>query len=327
MKTTPVISSVVSPDFLATLVQEHYPFSPNVQCSILRTGINHAYFICEGDQKRVLRLYSHQWRSREDIVAELELLLQMHEAGISVSYPIADSQGEFIHEVEAPEGMRYMVLFSYAPGRKLRKLTPKHCHTMGLLMGKMHKLMEGRSINRISYDFDTLMELPYQHALRFFDKKNDEMIFARKAIELSKQQLGPLAGQLRQGVVHLDLWYDNLNVTSSGHVTLFDFDFCGNGWLALDLAYTVMQLYHTEPDKEIFEKKRTAFYKGYESIETIPALEKELLSHLGIAVWVFYLGVQSRRFNDWSNIFLGDHYLQHYIGLLKGWLKFSGTVV
>lgn len=324
---TTVLSSIISPDCLAQLMQKYYQFSLNIQCSILRTGINHAYLICDGDRKSVLRVYSHQWRGREEINEELQLLLRLKEAGISISYPISDKAGKFIHEVTAPEGRRYAVLFSFAEGKKLRKLTEKHCRKIGQTMGRMHQLTADQSVNRVSYDFDTLLALPFQHALRFFDKQNPDMVFLYNAMEQARQQLSSFGGQLRTGIVHLDMWYDNMNITERGKITVFDFDFCGNGWLSLDIAYTVMQLYHTEPDKKVLEGKLAAFFAGYEETEKIPEIEKELISYLGICVWTFYLGVQSRRFNDWSNIFLSENYLTHYIGLLKGWLKYQETEV
>ncbi|MEL7144785.1 MAG: phosphotransferase [Bacteroidota bacterium] len=323
MEAIPVLNSVISPDFLALFVQKHYNYSSKAQCSILRTGINHAYLICEGDRKAVLRIYVHGWRSREEIDAELQFLTELNEAGISVSFPLPDKKQQFVHELVAPEGLRYAVLFSFAEGKKKRQLTYRDSRQIGMLMGKMHRLSKSKTINRIDYDYDTLMELPYQHALRFFSKQNADMLFLQKAIDHAKSRIAGVEGSLRTGVVHLDLWYDNMNVDPRGKITLFDFDFCGNGWLMLDVAYTCMQLYHTEPDKKQYEKKITSFFEGYEKEEEISLLEKELVSYFGICSWAFYLGVQSRRFNDWSNIFLSENYLTHYIGLLKSWLKYE----
>ena len=127
---------------------------------------------------------------------------------------------------------------------------------------------------------------------------------------------------LRQGVVHLDLWYDNMNIDTDATVTIFDFDFCGNGWLLLDVAYCTMQLFHTEADKEVFRQKLNSFYHGYEAVSSLSGQEKELLPAAGLAVWIFYLGVQSRRFDNWSNIFLTKNYLTHYLGMAKSWLSY-----
>ena len=71
----------------------------------------------------------------------------------------------------------------------------------------------------------------------------EEMNFMRLAQRyLLKEFENANISQIRQGIVHLDIWFDNLNITTNNQVTIFDFDFCGNGWLCLDIAYYILQL-------------------------------------------------------------------------------------
>jgi hypothetical protein len=37
---------------------------------------------------------------------------------------------------------------------------------------------------------------------------------------------------------------------------------------------------------------------------------------------VFYLGVQARRFDDWSNMFFTANYLKHFVGLIQNWANY-----
>jgi Ser/Thr protein kinase RdoA (MazF antagonist) len=93
--------------------------------------------------------------------------------------------------------------------------------------------------------------------------------------------------QLRQGAVHLDIWFDNMNISNDGHITLFDFDFCGNGWLCYDIAYYILQLHSTE--KEVCERdlKIESFLKGYESVTLITYEERRLVPILGVSLYFF----------------------------------------
>ena len=122
--------------------------------------------------------------------------------------------------------------------------------------------------------------------------------------------------KLRHGIVHLDIWPDNFNVTKENETTLFDFDFCGNGWLCLDIAYYILQLNSVERDEAICKSKVAHFLKGYESITKISAEEKQLLPMLGLSLFFFYLGVQCQRFDNWSNVFLNEDYLKRFITVL-----------
>ena len=190
-------------------------------------------------------------------------------------------------------------------------------------MAQFHSITVNRTVDRIDYNTHTLTQLPYQYALRYFSESLEAMAFMKKASEyISTAFQEANTDQLHHGIVHLDIWYDNMNIDENGTITLFDFDFCGNGWLLLDLAYSTMQLFHTEPDQDQFALKRDSFYQGYEEIMSIHEEERRLLPLAGLAVWIFYLGVQSRRFDNWSNIFLTKNYLKHYIGMAKSWLGY-----
>lgn len=104
--------------------------------------------------------------------------------------------------------------------------------------------------------------------------------------------------------------------------TLFDFDFCGNGWLCLDIAYYILQLHSTEKDETNRAEKIAAFYEGYQTVEEISDEEKLLIPALGVSLYYFYLGVQCSRFDNWSNTFLNEAYLKRFITVLvKGYYE------
>ncbi|MEM9831111.1 MAG: phosphotransferase [Bacteroidota bacterium] len=243
---------------------------------------------------------------------------------VEVSYPLSDSSGNYIQLIDAPEGSRYAVLFSFANGRKLRNLSEDHCQCVGVLMARMHNVSAGYSLKRTNYSIETLAKHPYGYVTEHFSESLSEIKFVKKAwVYLAERFNYAAASQLRKGIVHLDIWYDNFSVDKDSTITLFDFDFCGNGWLVLDLSYFCVQLFHTEPDKNLFQKKMKKFLEGYEAHTIVSDEEKELLPLAGLAVWMFYLGVQSQRFDNWSNIFLTENYLKHYIGMIRSWLKYN----
>ena len=104
-----------------------------------------------------------------------------------------------------------------------------------------------------------------------------------------------------------------LKLISIGEFCVFDFDFCGNGWLCLDVAYYLMQLYVVEINEAEYRSKADAFLKGYESVCPLSAEETRLLPMLGACLYFFYLGVQCRRFDNFSNVFVSETYLKRYI--------------
>ncbi|WP_370519228.1 phosphotransferase [Flavobacterium sp. Sd200] len=271
----------------------------------------------------MLRVYSHNWRSKAEVEEEIRLLTLLKDNGISISYPVADINGNYIQEINAPEGMRYAVVFSYAEGGKVRFIDPDTCAKIGAIMAQMHNVNEHTAIKRINYNDTTLLELPYRYAQQFFSDDLPEMQFVKT---LSNDITGAFANTdanaIKTGIVHLDIWYDNMSITENSEVTIFDFDFCGNGPFILDVAYFCKQLFHIETNKEEYELKKDAFLAGYQSIRKLTKQEIDLIPLAGAAVYIFYLGVQCRRF-DWSNIFLTENYLKMYVGRIKNWVEYN----
>jgi Ser/Thr protein kinase RdoA (MazF antagonist) len=323
MEPIPVIHSILSAKYLGTFVQEKYGLSPDTSCEILKTGINHTYLISDKIKRYIFRVYCFNWRSENEILEELRLIGLLKNENISVSYPLYDLKENYIQKIKAPEGERYAVLFSFAAGEKIRNLTEDNCKAIGTLMGRVHKTTENERLDRVAYNLEGLTQLFFRHTPRFFQDTMDEMQFVEKSVEQLKFIFQKAdKSKLRYGVVHLDMWYDNMSITDESEITLFDFDFCGNGWLLLDVAYCIMQMFHTEPDKNKFESKLKSFFSGYEGEVHLTAEEKDLLPYAGLAIWIFYLGTQAQRFDNWSNIFFSEFHLKHFIALAKRWLDY-----
>ncbi len=118
-----------------------------------------------------------------------------------------------------------------------------------------------------------------------------------------------------------------MTVNSQKQITLFDFDNCGNGRLILDVGYAAMLLFHHEPDKEAYEEKYYQFITGYGQIGDLSEEEIKLLPYAGVAIWIHYMGVHVQRYNDWSNVFFSENFLNYWIESAKRWLKYNKTII
>ncbi|MDW9383016.1 phosphotransferase [Chryseobacterium sp. JV558] len=319
----PTLTSTLSAEALGDFVKQKYGLDNQSNCKLFRTGINHTYFIESDKAKYVLRVYFRNWRSKQEILEEINLLNTLKSNDISISYPIADKNGNFIQEINALEGMRYAVLFSFAEGGKIRFMDNETCAAIGSLMAKIHNVTLGKKVQRIDYNVVTMLQLPYMFANKIFPDTLEEMRFIKEQSTMISRAFEQIDTKyVKQGIIHLDIWYDNMSITDKNDITIFDFDFCGNGPLVFDVAYFCKQLFHIEVDKDIYEQKVESFLNGYKSIRSLSDQEMKLIPSAGAAIWIFYLGIQSQRF-DWSNIFLSENYLKMYIGRMKSWLEYS----
>jgi len=317
MTTFPVLVSTLSEKELGLFITEKYQLNENFICKLFRTGVNHTYFISDNETKFVIRVYCYKWRTNKEIEQELELLILLKNNSLTVSHPIADKNGNFIQEINAPEGIRYVVVFSYAKGEKIRFMSNETCYSIGSLMAKIHNITENKKIDRVNYDFEMFLNNSYNYLKTFFTEDLDEMKFLKEIgskIPKRIKECNFLENQ--NGIVHLDIWYDNLSVNNENEITIFDFDNCGNGLLILDIGYFCKQLFFIESDKNEYELKAKSFLNGYQKIRHLSENEIKLIPEAGASIFVFYLGVQAQRF-DWSNIFLTENYLKMFVARIR----------
>lgn len=282
--------------------------------------MNHSYRVTAGTEEYVLRIYDKH-RDLHQVSEEVRLLNTIKHI-VSVSYPIANARNEFIGEINAPEGNRCAVLFSFAKGKKVRNLTAALSHQIGTEVARFHQSAQNIVIERQDYyAAGTLTNWAYGQLSEYISSELEEMKFI-------KTLSGILPGvfskpSLTRGVVHLDIWYDNMAIRDDGTITLFDFDNCGNGWLVLDIGYYCMQLFYTEPEGSGYEQKKAAFLDGYRSVMPITDAELELVPYAGLVIWIYYLGVQAQRFDSFGNFFLSENYFRMMVSRVRGWLTYN----
>ena len=158
----PVINSNLSPTHLATFVQEYYALTNNTKCNLLKAGINHTYLVKDDEKKYIFRVYSLNWRTKNEILEEINLLNLLKEHHISISYPITDKNKNYIQSINAPEGKRFGVMFSFAEGEKLLSFSEEGHFQIGVLMARIHQITQNLHLDRIEYTPKILLENPLQ---------------------------------------------------------------------------------------------------------------------------------------------------------------------
>lgn len=315
----PVTNSILSAKHLEQFIQETYLLSGDTKCELIRSGINDTYLITDNVNKFVFRVYSLSWRTKTEIEEEIKLLNHLKQNSISISYPLTNKENQYIQTLNAPEGERFAVLFTYANGQKLHSYSVETHFLIGELMAKLHKVTINQTLIRVNYTPKILLIDSLNKIERFLSSGSEEMAFMKSTQQYLLNEFSKIDNkEVRTGIVHFDIWFDNLNITNENTVTIFDFDFCGNGLLCLDIAYYILQVNSIEREETECKLKVESFLKGYNSITKIANEEMRIIPMLGVSLYFFYLGVQCQRFDNWSNSFLSENYLKRFInGLVK----------
>jgi Ser/Thr protein kinase RdoA (MazF antagonist) len=259
----PVDYSTLSSKALLNTVISNYDLSLTTNITFLKRGFNDTYLFNTGTKKYILRVYKYQWRSLASIETELKLINTLKTNNIGVSYPIeSKTENQFILSLNAPEGIRFAVLFSFAEGTNVKKLSIEQAHTLGQEVGKIHQLTHNQSFGETAHHYDieeqfnkaisTLEPILKKYPEQFTYITNLRTQFIELFNSIDKKEL-------KMGICHGDLQSENYNVSETGKLTFFDFDFFGNGYLAYDIGVFVWYD-HKNKSPQIIQ----SFLEGYQ---------------------------------------------------------------
>ena len=321
MNIFPTSQSILANSSLGVYLIQKYNLSKSTSCQLIKSWVNDTYLIEDNNKKYIFRVYRFNWHSKIEIEAELSFINLLKEKNISVSYPILDKENQWIQDFTAAEGKRHGVLFSFAEGEKRMNLSPEVHLKVGTVIANIHQHALSLELNRIHYTSEVLLENSFQKIKKYLGNEDDELIFILKIEQyISKLFNESNSSQFRKGMVHMDIWADNFNIDKDDNFTIFDFDFCGNGWLIFDYAYHLVMLFITTPDKEIYKKKATGFYNGYSSVLSLTKEEENSIPQIGAALLLFYLGFQCERFKA---VFINEAYVKGFINSrIKTWWNY-----
>jgi Ser/Thr protein kinase RdoA (MazF antagonist) len=238
----PVSASILSATYLADLVHHAYDLGSVATCRLWSSDVNEVYMVDSERGRHVLKVYRAGWRDRSSVLYEAELLLHLHREGVAVSYPIADRAGCLAQALQAPEGERQAVLYSHAPGAHLAipfYSDERECNLLGDALAAVHAHTVGFSSRyaRPDLDLDFLLTTPLHSVEPFLRAQPEHWNYLQRfADRLRAYVTAQAAGGLEWGICHGDVHAGNAFIVQPGTVTLFDFDACGSGWRAYDLA-------------------------------------------------------------------------------------------
>ncbi|MGH2480802.1 MAG: phosphotransferase enzyme family protein, partial [Ktedonobacteraceae bacterium] len=134
----PVTHSILSTTALCSEILPRYELGDPVTCLFLARGVNDTYLVQTPAEKYILRVYQTGWRTLSDILYEIDVLLHLARQGIPVSRPVVQANGDMVCTLQAPEGLRHLVLFTYAPGRQLKRHDSTDTYYHGRALADLH---------------------------------------------------------------------------------------------------------------------------------------------------------------------------------------------
>lgn len=320
----PTRDSNLQADALRRRILVHYPIGEITRCRFHARGLNDTYKIETGTGKSYfLRIYRAGWRTREQIETELAVLQHLARCNVSVSVPVVRTDDAVLTPLDCAEGKRWAVLFTAAPGGEVdfKRFTEEQARRYGEAAAAIHRASEGLAENfqRPALDLDLLLNEPLSLIQPVIAHRRDDLAYVADLAKQLRSNVECMTG-LEKGFCHGDLHGHNAGFAEDVF-TVYDFDCCGWGYRAYDLAVFPWAFAIGENATERVEAMGQAFLMGYlrqRSVENIDiAAIPAFVAIRQIWLTGLHIGLADRFGWGWLN----DHYFDRQFKVLRNWQK------
>ena len=239
----PVHHSTLDSVSLGPMLGRLYPLRRPFACRLYKAAGSDIYIVTSAGRTYWLKVYPHGYRSRREILAEVDLLDRLAGRGVAVAKAVRRRDGRGLCTLRAPEGVRYAVLFDDALGEPVavKDATTVQSRAFGAMAGRMHKAMDTirTAYPRRHLDLTYLIEGSLGHIEPFLACRRGDFDYLRRVADDLAHRVNELVSSNKStyGLCHGDLHTQNAHFDGSGKPTLFDFEDFAYGWRAYDIAF------------------------------------------------------------------------------------------
>ncbi len=251
----------ISDDELARFIRS-YDLGSLLSCKGIAEGVeNTNYLVHTTKGAFILTLYEKRVDPK-DLPFFLGLMEHLSARGVTCPLPVRDSDGRVLNELAG----RHAALVTFLEGMWPTHPKAEHCLELGKALARMHIAGAGPEPK-------TLIA--------------DELAFLEKS----------WPADLPQGVIHADLFPDNVFFIDDKLSGLIDFYFACDDALAYDIAVSI-NAWCFEPDCEFNAGKGRALLEGYNSVRPLTDAERKAFPTLARGAAMRFLLTRSY---DWLN--------------------------
>ena len=259
----------------------------------IKQGIENTNYLLRSKNKKFILTIFEKRVSQKEIPFFMKLMDQLNNSKINCPKPQKNKNGSYLIKIKN----KAACIVSFLQGKDKKSLNLRNCRDIGKMIAEMHLCT--KKINLYRKNSMNVKHLsPLLNSIKF---KSKQFINLEKFLKANFKYITmKWPKKLPSGIIHGDLFIDNIFFKNNKLSGMIDFYFAANDYFMYEIAICVNAL--------CFDKKKTKFLlnrnkvknliNGYESIKKISIKEKKSLNILcrGAAMRYFLT-----RLYDYSN--------------------------
>ena len=242
----------------------------------IKGGTSNSNYLLTADNRKFILTIFEERTNQENLPFYFDLMNHLNAHDIKCPEVIKDKQGNFSNSIK----QKHAVITSFLTGSSLEKIKPIHCSNLGLTIAKMHNASEKLNIkreNELGFDkLGIIIEKLKTYKKHIDDEKlkfiEDEFLFLSR--EINKD--------LPSGIIHADLFPDNIFFEENNLTGIIDFYFSCNDFYAYEIAICLNAWCFEDSNNEFNPTKAKYLLGSYnqerkfsnEEVEALPLLAR-----------------------------------------------------
>jgi homoserine kinase type II len=231
---------------------------------------NTNYFLSVNKKKLILTVYEKRVKS-EDLPFFSNLMSSLNKANFKCPAPVLNNNNSTITNFEDKK----LMIVSFLEGKAKSNLSPDNCKAIGIETAKMHELTKNFKIKRQN-------DLSINSWRSLFDTVKDQCSKLHKDLPtLIEENLNSVEKNwpkdLPKGIIHADLFHDNIFFNKDKFSGIIDFYFSCEDFFAFDIAicFNALCFDGIKENLSFNVTKAKSFIDGYSSVRKLSDPEKQ----------------------------------------------------
>ena len=259
----------------------------------IKKGIENTNYLLKTKKEKFILTIFEKRVSNKEIPFFMKLMDNLNQSKISCPKPLKDKNGNYLIKLKN----KTACVVTFLKGKDKQTLNLDNCYQVGKIISQMHSITKKLKFSRKN-SMGIKKLNPLLKSIKFKSKKNSnlEKFLIQNLNNIKKNW----PSKLPYGIIHGDLFVDNIFFNKDKLSGVIDFYFAANDFFMYEIAICINALcFDKKKNKFLINKQKVKnLIKGYESVRKITIGEKKSLNILCRGAAIRYL---LTRLYDYSN--------------------------
>ena len=256
------------------IINKNFNIEKIISFKGIKQGIENTNYLLRSKKKKYILTIFEKRVLPKEIPFFMKLMDNLNNSKINCPKPLKTKKNKYLIKLKD----KTACIVSFLEGKDKKILKTNDCYTIGKTIARMHMITKKMKINRKnSMGIRNLK--PLLESIKFKSKKFSNLkIFLKNNLKDINRNWPK---KLPKGIIHGDLFIDNIFFKKKKLSGIIDFYFAANDYFMYEIAICINALCFDYKKRkfQMNHKKIKNLIKGYESVKKISKKEKKIYKY------------------------------------------------